>query len=166
MTNQEEIILDELLKIERQEAKRREILIQLDAIKAEKLHLKNLVGGQQDDERLENAPDNLNIMDEDARWELALRQKQEADRQADKMAEKELLKNGIAKMRKLIEKQKKRDNKDSKKKKQDRKKERKKEAHRHGLNDKRGKDKVKKSSTRHRWSPANSNQASAAENDD
>ena len=41
MTNQEEMILDELLKIERQEAKRREKLIQLDALKAEKLQFKN-----------------------------------------------------------------------------------------------------------------------------
>ena len=47
----------------------------------------------------------MKIMDEDARWELALREKQEADRQADKRAEKELIRNGIAKMKKLIEKQ-------------------------------------------------------------
>ena len=45
-------------------------------------------------------------MDEDARWELALRQKQEADRQADKLMQKELIKNGIAKLKELITKKK------------------------------------------------------------
>ena len=60
-------------------------------------------------------------MDEDARWELALRQKQEADRQADKLAEKELLKNGIAKMKRLLDKQKRRQEKSDKKKKKDKK---------------------------------------------
>ena len=45
-------------------------------------------------------------MDENARWELALRQKQEADRQADKKAEKELVKSSIARLKQIIDKQK------------------------------------------------------------
>ena len=48
----------------------------------------------------------VEYMDEDARWELALRQKQEADRKADKAMEKELVKNGIAKLKELIAKKK------------------------------------------------------------
>ena len=76
----------------------------LDAMKAEKL-------GQQAAEGEANAGQNgegpMAIMDEDARWELALRQKQDADRAEDKRMEKELIRNGIAKMKKLIEKEKK-----------------------------------------------------------
>ena len=59
-------------------------------------------------------------MDEDARWELALRQKQEADRKADKAMEKELVKNGIAKLKELIAKKK--DKKERKKDKKHKKK--------------------------------------------
>ena len=80
MTNQEEMILDELLKIERQEAKRREKLIQLDALKAEKLQFKNDQEKEMEADANAQQQSSLQIMDEDARWELALRQKQEADR--------------------------------------------------------------------------------------
>ena len=54
-------------------------------------------------------------MDEDARWELALRQKQEADRIEEKRMEKELIKNGIARLKDLMDKQKKKGKKSSKK---------------------------------------------------
>jgi len=53
-------------------------------------------------------------MDEDARWELALRQKVEADKQEEKRMQKELLKSGIARLKQLNEKLKKK--KDKKKK--------------------------------------------------
>ena len=76
MTEQEGVVLDELLKIERAESKRREKLIMLDQMKAEKLQEQKAAPEQEDA--------NLAVMDEDARWELALRQKQEADKQADR----------------------------------------------------------------------------------
>ena len=63
MTNQDKMILEELLKIEKAEQKRKEKLIMLDQMKHQKI---------QKAPATEQA-DKLELMDEDARWELALR---------------------------------------------------------------------------------------------
>ena len=85
----------------------------LDAMKTEKL---NTQAGADGHPGAEGGPAAVEYMDEDARWELALRQKQEADRKADKAMEKELVKNGIAKLKELIAKK-----KDKKERKKDKK---------------------------------------------
>ena len=75
---------------------------------------------------------NLSMMNEDERWEYMLRQQQEREREEDKRKEQIIMKGEIAKLKKILEKEKmglKKADKKSKKIKKDKKKKDKRSRH-------------------------------------
>ena len=85
-----------------------------------------------DGSKIAKSEPNLSTMNEDERWEYMLRQQQEREREEDKRKEQIIMKGEIAKLKKILEKEKmslKKADKKSKKIKKDKKKKDKKPRH-------------------------------------
>lgn len=126
VTEQESVILEELLRIEKKEEQRKEKLQLMEKMKDTKLTSEKPAGSDAKPEP------NLALMDENERWEYMLRQQQEREREEDKRKEQVIMKGEIAKLKKILEKEKmglKKADKKSKKIKKDKKKKHKKSRH-------------------------------------